>query len=1127
MNLIELQKTLRAVEPAAVLVPPRALENIVKQSWNLSGYWTVPHQTNFIIDRPTLFRHVDQEDLVLGPDELLQSATVILLAMPSSDVVLNEPNDSLLLKYWQELFHASVHLILENLWSDGKLTPAELRARIGAIGPAQFEEIKDVLVHDDYLPAQPSDRMVYTEFVARFLEEYYFTAGLLEATFPGIQDREAMRQLLERDVDGATLMQRTRLAGAADPVVQTVTTSQEAHEYYYKLIGSSERANKAGNVVLAAIQKRRAARVAPPDMAADTMKSAQADMLNLAQRLKSALDLGDERVAEWHLDLLTLLDKADQGARPAEAALLYDLQKVCLDNEQDIYALDLVEWLLSLGRRPVKRPLPSQRLVRLTRHLRSATQRLTMARLSNQDRRHLEELLQTAQQNCETRLRERFRPVFASALEDVGLKPRNPPERVAFDKMIEELIDRIAVFGFLTFSDLRDTLSRNLLKLPDLREPEDFILGDPLLRLDRRLSTLLDGVYRRGEFYLRWLERFTAFNFGTKVGRLLTQYVTLPFGSAFLLIAAFLLVVGLGQDVYHFFRPSAEDEAPDLVERLQSCIWVMAPLGLFILALVHSPKLRERTTTIALAVIWPLHATLVQGPIWLIKNPALRNLAKTSSFQLFYWWVFKPLVLTGILRLLPLFKDAVTAEPWWVFWLLAFGASNFVVNSRPGRAFAEGMSYTLAHLLEQVRAGLLPALVSFIVALFKNVVHFIEAMLFYVDEWLHLRKGDGEASMVLRGLLTLIWFPVSYLIRFNMVVLIEPCLNPLKLPVCSIAFKLWLPFYYVIPTYFAQFGIVAEAIGYWLTFWFADVFGFFFWEIKENWSLYRANRSPVLKPMVVGPKGETLPRLLRPGFNSGTVPKLYARLRQAERDAYQTGNWSAVRSTRAALDEVARTVRLFLVRDFVGLLSQDFHWKGQGLGVGKVHLATNRIRVELHHPRHADAPAVLEFENRCGWLVAGFASVGWLEQLPADLLPPLHNALITLYKLAGVDLVSEQLQALFPTQAKAADLTSEGLEFRIDGRPGPAVVYDLQTPAESIAPQLAEGVAPDGWPVLSDRQILLQQVPVTWEECVHSWQSDISEPNGTVLAADVALMPWLKLQGAAMALPKQMEKIDN
>src|SRR5262249_3048588 len=77
-------------------------------------------------------------------------------------------------------------------------------------------------------------------------------------------------------------------------------------------------------------------------------------------------------------------------------------------------------------------------------------------------------------------------------------------------------------------------LSRNQLKLPDLIEAQEFVRGDPLLRLDRRLATLLDGVYRPGEFYLRWLERFTALGFGTVNGRKLSRYFVFPFGGALL-----------------------------------------------------------------------------------------------------------------------------------------------------------------------------------------------------------------------------------------------------------------------------------------------------------------------------------------------------------------------------------------------------------------------------------------------------------------------------------------------------------------------------------------------------------------------------------------------------------------
>ena len=38
----------------------------------------------------------------------------------------------------------------------------------------------------------------------------------------------------------------------------------------------------------------------------------------------------------------------------------------------------------------------------------------------------------------------------------------------------------------------------------------------------------------------------------------------------------------------------------------------------------------------------------------------------------------------------------------------------------------------------------------------------------------------------------------------------------------------------------------------------------------------------------IGSHGETVRGLLQPGFHSGTVPRLYARLRAAERRAVQT-----------------------------------------------------------------------------------------------------------------------------------------------------------------------------------------------------------------------------------------------
>ena len=84
--------------------------------------------------------------------------------------------------------------------------------------------------------------------------------------------------------------------------------------------------------------------------------------------------------------------------------------------------------------------------------------------------------------------------------------------------------------------DLRDAISRNKLKLPDLSEPLDFFRGDQLLQADRKLPLMLDGVYRRGEFYLRWMQRISSLGFGTRIGRFLTRFAVVPFGGSYVTV---------------------------------------------------------------------------------------------------------------------------------------------------------------------------------------------------------------------------------------------------------------------------------------------------------------------------------------------------------------------------------------------------------------------------------------------------------------------------------------------------------------------------------------------------------------------------------------------------------------
>ncbi len=530
MRLADLQKILGAADPAAVLVSPRILERIIREDCDLPNmYWNIPHAKSYVCDRHQLFRHAEQADLELEPDQLLPD-TVILLVHPDAEELNNLERKLVLLKYWRRLFHSRVHLALGALSAEG------VQERIAAIGRTEFEEIRTVLTEDGYLPPEPDDRTTWIEFAARVSGDEVFAHNLLPNYFPGIREPEQVEQLLERDVDVEQLFLSTRLRDAPDPIIPTDTRSDDSQEAYWKLVRSAQREALNDNTVGAAILRMRASRIAPAALTLPTRNEAEGDITHLSKRLAEALTLSESERVTWERLLILLLDKADQGPRPMEARVLEDLQKVCLDHERDVYTLDLVEYFTSAGKRPIKRHLPSQRLVRIAKHLHAAGQKLGEVRLSDADRSQLARLLQGALNKSEQALRARFGPVLVTAMEDVGMRPSNPIEQAAFDKMVGELLDRITSYGFLTFAEVRDTISRNQLKFNDLSEPEDFIRGDPLIRLDRRLGSLLDGVYRPSEFYTRWLERGTSLLFGTGWGRALSRNVLLPLACAWLML---------------------------------------------------------------------------------------------------------------------------------------------------------------------------------------------------------------------------------------------------------------------------------------------------------------------------------------------------------------------------------------------------------------------------------------------------------------------------------------------------------------------------------------------------------------------------------------------------------------
>ena len=1126
MRLDELSRLLRATDPAAVLVAPVVLDRVLAQvndvHWTI---WRMPHNHCCVVDRSVLFQFVEQEEIQTPSDHLLPDR-VLLLQRPEADV-LSKPRQELLGIYWRLLYHVVLHRELEkNLASVGQ---TGLRDRIDTIGASAFEEARAVLIQDQLLPNGTDDRTTYIEFVATYLELRHFANNQIPVSFPSLPPTQELDALLARDVDGKKWFEATRLPATPDPVVKVDDNTDESHDFYYRLTRSADRVAASGDAVLAAITYTRAARVAPAALMRPASASARKAVYTLIERLENVLGLSEDQVSAWRGVLPELLDKADQGARPVEAALLYDLQRACVDREKPLYTLDLFEWIMSAGNRPMRRVLDGQRYVRVPNHFRLAARRLTAARLNEEARQQLGQLLRDAIDQSESQLRQRFRPVLTNALHDAGMKPTSLPEEAAVAKTVEELLDRISATGHLSFPDVRDAIARGQMKLNDLSGPHEYLLGDPLLRLDRRLATLLDGIYRRGEFYVRWLERVTSFSFGTRSGRWLTRNVTLPFGGA-LLIAQFvwLLVYERREVIVDTVDDDTAAAAmgvavnatpPPFLGGWNQELWFHAAwvvVGIFFLLMIQSERIRNAVTHVGMSLWRTVRFIIWDVPLRVVFHPTMREFLASGPFQILINYAVKPMVLAVVLwAAFPYSYESWTAR------IITVLGSAALVNSRLGRA-VEALLFQTAHsFINLIRSA--PALIRWISDIFQNMIDVLEWTLARGEDWFRLRDGSGPISIALRAIMSLIWFPIAFLIRFYLVVLIEPMLNPLKLPLSILFAKFVYPLLAVLGLFNLQqlnSPLVAELAPFiskpvaWVivigTFYLLpDAVTFLFWEMRENWRLYRANRPDRLKAVHVGPHGETVAGLLQMSFHSGTIPRLYRKLRLSVREAVKSDSWRDARTHRESLKSVRESVRRFVIRDLTAVLNSTPGWGGRQINATDVSLGTNRITIELAIAGESNS-AYLVWENRSDWLVAHWEQLGWLKSLTPHTAKLMTHALAYLYKRAGIHLVQEHLQESLPKEMVHFDIVTSGLLVWYGSRDSTPVLYDLLRRPDDLRPRSPDNVYFVKGPTLNADKLMFSRVNLTWPAWVEVWQADRNGEQSTRFGPkefDLALLP--------------------
>src|SRR5262249_735673 len=152
--------------------------------------------------------------------------------------------------------------------------------------------------------------------------------------------------------------------------------------------------------------------------------------------------------------------------------------------------------------------------------------------------------------------------------------------------------------------------------------------------------------------------------------------------------------------------------------------------------------------------------------------------------------------------------------------------------------------------------------------------------------------------------------------------------------------------------------------------------------------------------------------------HSGTVPKLFAKLRRAERRDAGHHDRPTTFKRLEALHHVEESVRRFVDRDLIALLAQSRTLRDAAIEAGLIHLATNRIRIELRMtgaPAESDGEPGTEAEagtpGQGLWigldyhhdaLIAEVEGPAWLPRLTRAQTRVLDLTLIGVFKMCGV-----------------------------------------------------------------------------------------------------------------------------
>lgn len=877
------QRLLHAVSDGIVQVRAGVLRQIIRSHRQLLEL-DVPHADSYRIGGAELERIVERDGLLVDTEGLADC--VLLVAKPNAQQRAAIPLWVQELRLLAQCYHIRVHHVLEGVAERGQLQRERAKALLALLGDVAVREALSTLEADQQLLPPRTDLSGLIEILAATQTLRYFAPELVPFVFPAMNmDRidEVCAEL-----------------GVELKLVEVLGADGMAERERLRIAEESAQPAAAETVYLLAYERRACKQ--------------------LAARLHQVCSAAGLAASAWERVLEECL-RCGRSRRAVRRSrrMWRELERAVRAQEQLGVKVDLWPWLRSLGRKPLVKTLQQQGDVRMHQHLRRARRYAHALGLDG-----AASVLDQALANSAAHVRKLLFQPLCEVFDRVGLSSDGLVGRVASRSMVAALLDKIVDWGTIGFSDLRDQLSRSTQKMQDLGSFLQLFSGDALLRADRELARVLKGVYRPSTFYMRGLQRTSSLFFGTPAGRVITRFALLPVIVAAMSIGGlqFLLhelATVFGLSVPHFFRTDS-----------------VALASVVTLCLIEWLAFRSVAWRSVRAVgrsVWWLAWT---APKWLLQRAPIQRLLANYWIAMARRFVLKPagvvaLVYAGL-------RLAHGPELAWWGWGLAFVGASALLNARLVRRIQEVVGDAALAWWAQLTRRLFPELFRIVMDSSRRLLFLLERAAHAVDDMLRLRQYEGRLRVVVKAVAGKLWAAVMYGVQLVATLLVEPQLNPIKhFPVVTVSHKLLLPFGPSLGT------VIGPAVAGPIVLLAPGFFGFLVWELSSNWRLYSASRPKLLRPCIVSSHGEDMARLLQPGFHSGTVPKLYRRLRRQGWSAWQRGERWVAGKRGERLAQVVLDMERFWARHAIDLLATEV----TDVQIGESVLTTSTITVEL------------------------------------------------------------------------------------------------------------------------------------------------------------------------------------